>query len=64
MHFDKGGGWGRLVRARDGGRYAGNRIVIADCGRMAIINVGGIIAAVAIGGSGGGFGDVDAHVLA
>ena len=49
---------------RDGGCYAGNPIVIADCGRMAAINVGGIVVAIAIGGSVSGFGDVDACVLA
>jgi hypothetical protein len=59
-------GWGRLVRARDGGCYAGNRIVVADRGRMVAVNVGGIVVAVAISGSGsgGGVGDVNARVLA
>ena len=61
---DDGEVWGRLVRARDSGRYAGDRIVVADRGRMAAVYVGGIVAAVAIGGSDGGFGDVDARVLA
>ncbi len=49
---------------RDGGHYAGNHIVVADCGKMAAVNVGSIVAAVAVGCSGGGFGDVDARVLA
>ena len=56
MHVNKRG-------VRDGGHYAGNRMV-ADRGRMAVGNVGGIVAAVAAGGSGGGVGDVNARVLA
>ncbi len=42
MRVDNGEGWGRLVGARDGGRYAGDRIIVADCGRMAAVNVGGL----------------------
>ena len=51
-------------QSRDGGWYAGNRIVVADRGRMAAIDIGGIVAAVAVGGSDGGFGDMDTPVLA
>ena len=54
-----------VVGAKDGGGYAGDHNVVADCGRMAAINVGGIVTAVAVGGSSGGIGgDVDAGVLA
>ena len=54
---------GPLVGARDGGRYASNRIIVADHGRMAANNDGGIVVAIAGSGSGGGFGDVHARVL-
>ena len=64
MCVDKGGGWGCLVGVRDSGCYAGHCNVVANQGRMAAINIGGIIAAVAVSGSGGGFGGVDARVLA
>ena len=66
MHVNEGGGWGCLVGARGGGPYAGDRIVVADrgSGRMAAVDVGGIIAAVAVSSSNGGSGDVDARVLA
>ena len=47
---------------RDGGCYAGNRLLVADRGRMATVNVGGIVAAVAVRSSGGGFVDVNATV--
>ena len=57
-------GWGCLVGARDGGCYAGDRIVVANCRRMATVDIGGIVVAIAVGGSGGVFGDVDARVLA
>jgi hypothetical protein len=54
-----------VVGARDGGGYAGNHIVVANRGRRAAVNVGGIVAAVAVNGSSGGFGgDVDTPVLA
>ena len=61
---NEGGEWGHLVGARDGGCYAVNRIVGANCGWMAAVNVGGMVAAVPIGGSSGGVGGVNARVLA
>ena len=64
MRVNKGGGWGYLVGAREGGRYAGDRIDVADRGRMAAVDVGGIVTAVAVGSSGIGFRDIDARVLA
>ncbi len=64
MRVDKGGGWGCLVGTRGDGRYAGKHIFVANFGRMATIDVGGIVVAVAVGSSGGGFGDVNARVLA
>ena len=48
----------------DGGCYAGDRIIVADRERMAAVNVGGIVAAVSVGGSGGGLWDFNARVLA
>ena len=61
---DKGVGWGCLVGARDGGCYADDHAIVANHGRMAAIDVGGIVAAIAVGSSGGGFGDVNVCVLA
>ena len=55
---------GVAVSGRETVHYAGNRIVVANRGRMAAVNLGGIVTAVAVGGSGGGFGVVNARVLA
>ena len=47
---------------RDGGRYAGGHIIVANRRRMAAVYVGSIVVAVAVGSSGGSFGDVHACV--
>ncbi len=46
------------------GPYADNHIVFADRGRIVAVNIGGIVAAVAVSGSSDGLGDVNARVLA
>ena len=57
-------GGGTLSGRKEVGHYAGNRIVLADCRSMAAIDIGGIVAAVAVCGRSGGSGDVNACVLA